>query len=77
MHEEADGGVGEHLAEQGRHEQQVVVVYPDEVARTVHVADAARERLVHRAVRCPVHVGARVLGRNILPEQVVEERPQC
>ena len=67
VHEQAHRGVGQHLAEQRRHEEQVVVVDPDEVAGPVHFCDALREGGVDGLVRCPVLVRGCVLCRHVLP----------
>ena len=76
MHEEADGGVWKRLTEERRDEEQVVVVDPDQVAGPVHLCDALREGDVDGFVRGPVRVCRGVLGRDILPEQIVEQRPE-
>ena len=74
--EEADGGVWERLTEQRRDEEKVVVVDPDQVTGPVHFCHAAREGSVDGSIGRPVGVGGRVLCCDILPEQVVEERPE-
>lgn len=76
VHKQADGRVGQRLAQERRHEQQVVVVHPHEVARARDRRNARGERRVRRRVRGPVRVRGRVLRRDVLPEEVVEERPE-
>ena len=76
VHEEADGGVWKRLTEERRDEEQVVVVDPDQVAGPVHLCDALREGDVDGLVRGPVRVCRGVLGCDILPEQIVEQRPE-
>jgi hypothetical protein len=57
-------------------EEEVVVVHPDEVAGAPDLEDGLGERPVGGLVRGPVLVRGRVLGRDVLPEQVVEQRPK-
>ena len=80
MYEEADGSVRDVSAEELRHQEQVIVVHPNEVSWLVDVENCASEGGVGGLVGCPVRVraeGRRVLGgRHVLPEQIVEERPQ-
>ena len=76
VHEQPNRRVRQRLPQERRDEEQVVVVDPDEVAWLVHLLDATREGLVDGGVGRPVRVGAGVLGRDVLPEEVVEERPE-
>ena len=67
-------------AEELRHEQQVVIMHPDEITGLVDVENCTGESGVGSLIGGPVGVGTegrRVLGwRYVLPEQVMEERPQ-
>ena len=76
VHEEADGGVWERLTEQRRDEEQVVVVDPDQVSGPGHLRDARREGDVDVLVRGPVRVRRGVLRCDVLPKQIVEQRPE-
>ena len=49
---------------------------PNQVAWAIHLRNALRERCVHRRIRWPVRVRGRVLRRDILPKQVVEQWPE-
>ena len=71
VQEEADGRAVDALAKHLRHERQLVVVNPDEVARAPDAGDRVGEPLVDRAVHLPL---LRV-GRNAI-EQIVKERPE-
>jgi hypothetical protein len=64
------------LAQEARDEEEVVVVHPDEVARLEDGEHRAREGGVGGLVGGPVRVRGGVLGRDVLPEEVVEERPE-
>lgn len=76
MHKEADGGVGDCLPQECRDEEKMVVVNPDEVSGPVNLGDTTSECGVDCRVRCPVCVRGRVFGGDILPQQIVEERPE-
>jgi hypothetical protein len=70
VQEEADARVGPPLAHQTRHEHQVIVVHPYQIARPHLVHDRVGEPLVHAAIGVPV------LAVEREPvEQVVKERP--
>src|SRR6059058_2167106 len=71
VQEEADARPGHQLAHELRHEHQVVVVHPDEVARPVVGGDYLCEAPVRTFIRAPVpHV------QGHLVDQVVEEGPE-
>ena len=80
MHEQTNGGIGDMCAEKLRHEQQVVIMHPDEITGLVNVEDCTGESGVGSLVGGPVGVGTegrRVLGwRYVLPEKIMEEWPQ-
>jgi hypothetical protein len=63
-------------AEEAGDEEEVVVVHPHDVAGLVDVEDRLREARIGGGVRGPVRVRGRVLGRDVLPEQVVHQRPE-
>jgi hypothetical protein len=76
VHEQADERAGDGFLKQARHEQEVIVVHPDEIARFVDLGDARSIGRVGFEVRWVVRVGGSVLGRDVLPEEIVEERPK-
>jgi hypothetical protein len=92
--EEADCCIRQSLTDEARSEEQVVVVYPDEITLNscqhhrvkkdtialtwlVHALDGLGKGLVDGGVSWPVRVCAGVLCRNVLPQEVVEQRPEC
>jgi hypothetical protein len=64
------------LSQESRHEEEVVVVHPDEVTWAVDVCDAPCKSEIHGLVGWVVSVCGRILGCNILPEEVVKEWPE-
>ena len=71
VHEEADAQVGSQLAEQRRHQLQVVVLHPDHRVALGVVGGDLGEPPVHPLVRLPP---AAVEGRRL--DRVVVERPE-
>ena len=71
VEEEADARLGDPLAEHPRHQHELVVVDPDEVAGLPARRDRVGEARVHRLVRVEVADLRRQAG-----DGVVEERPQ-
>ena len=76
MEEEADDGVREELADELGHDEQVVVVHPNEVARAVDVDDGLGVCFIGGEVVGPVGVCGGVFSGDVLPEEIVEERPE-
>ena len=72
MQEETEDGVGNELADELGDDEQVVVVHPDEVAGAVGLADLLGEGAVRLNVVLIVGGGLRLLGGDVLPEEVVE-----
>lgn len=54
----------------------MVVMDPDEITRLIHLCDLASKGGVGTFVVWVVGVGGSVFGSDILPEKVVEERPE-
>jgi hypothetical protein len=71
VEEKPDGGGGQARSDHSRHEHELVVVDPDEVARLPHARDEVGKLLVDCAVHVPL---LRVRGNAV--EQVVEEGPE-
>ena len=69
--EESDGQVGAGLAQEGRHQLELVVVHPHDGAGCGDLCGPAREPLVHLHVAVPP---VPVVGR--VDDEVVVERPQ-
>ena len=67
MYEETDDSIWNELTKEMRDEEEVVVVYPDEVARFVDLRDTPRIDIVRFLVFAPVFISARSFGRDVLP----------
>lgn len=76
VYKQSNNGFRKELSNQLRYEQQVVIVYPDKIAGAVGFDDAFSEGQIGGLVCGPVFICGGVFGRNILPEEVVEERPE-
>ena len=77
MNEQSANNVGNYLSKKVGNKKKVVVVHPDEVARPEDGLHALGVLLVRLDVRLPVHLflGCGLVG-DVLPEQVVEQRPE-
>jgi hypothetical protein len=54
----------------------MVIVHPDEIAGLVDLGNAMRKSSINSLVMRVIRVGRRVFSSHILPQQVVEQRPQ-
>ena len=75
MDEETDDSLGNELPEELRYEQKVVVVYPDKVAWLVDFCYAFGIDSIGLLIFAPVLVNAGSFGCDVLPEEIMEERP--
>ena len=76
MHEETHDGFGDELPEELRDEKQVIVVHPDEVSWLIDLRNLLGVHGVGFLVLAPMFIDAGSLSCDILPEEVVEERPK-
>lgn len=67
---------GELVAEERGHEQEVVVVHPDEVAWAQEGGDGACVGCVGGTILLPVRRRRGLRGDDVLPKEVVEEWPE-
>ena len=81
MNEEANIDIGSQQTEQLGNEEKVVVVNPNEVSRTINVHYSTRESDIGLFIGGPMLIRRKGrgegVGRNVLPEKIVEERPKC
>ena len=75
MDKEADSSIRENLSNEAGHKQQVIIVNPNQVTRSVNFTDSASKGSVGSFVERVVRVGRGVFCSDVLPEKIVEERP--
>jgi len=54
----------------------MIVVYPDEIAWAIHVGNAPCKCCVGGFIVRVVRIGRGIFGGDILPQKIVEERPE-
>jgi hypothetical protein len=77
MHKQTDDSIrpfhaADVLTQETRHEQQVIIVHPNEIAWTVDLRDAPRECQIDSLICWVMLVRRSVLGRDVLPKEIME-----
>lgn len=59
-----------------RNEQKMIIMHPNEVTRSIDFSNAARKRSIGSFIVGIVRIGRSVFSSNVLPKQIMEQRPQ-